>query len=294
MEKSMKRTLACVAAVGALAAVLTACTGVATSQPSSRPISGSADPQVAALVPASAKTKAITMATDASYAPFESYATDRTSIIGFDVDMVNAAFAKMGLKVQIVNAGFDTIIPGLEAGRYDFSASAFAVTPARTQVVDFVQYMQGGSALAVSQGNPHHLTMDPLALCGRAIGAEKGSTQAIDQLPAIQQKCTSAGKQAVGVQLYPSTDAMNLALASGRVEAVFSGGTGLAVQAKASDGKLELAPGPLYDPVPDGVAFPKGSALVKPFDAAVKALYADGTMKTLQERWGLPSADLLQ
>lgn len=32
---------------------------------------------------------------------------------------------------------------------------------------------------------------------------------------------------------------------------------------------------------------------MKPFDAAVKALYADGTMKKLQEKWGLPSADLL-
>ncbi|HWT32627.1 MAG TPA: ABC transporter substrate-binding protein [Microbacterium sp.] len=288
----MKRTLAC-AGAGALITALTACTGTGTAPTASQPSAGHADPKIEAIVPASLKSKTITMATDASYAPFESYAADHTTIVGFDVDMVNAAFAKMGLKAQIVNAGFDTIIPGLAAGRYDLSASAFAVTAERAKVVDFVDYMQGGSALAVAKGNPQNLRMDPLALCGRPIGAEKGSTQAIDQLPAIQQKCQAAGKQAVDVQLYPSTDAMELALTSGRVVAVFSGGTGLAVQTKASQGKIELAPGPLYDPVPDGVAFPKDSPLVKPFAAAVKAMYADGSMKALAHKWGLPDADML-
>jgi len=288
----MKHSLVSLALIGALVASVSGCgSSAAPAAQGSTPTP--ADPKIAALVPASVKGHTISVAMDASYPPFESFASDRTTIVGFDADLATAILARMGLKAQLVNVGFDAILTGLASGRYDMADSAFSVTPEREKVVDFVDYLQGGSGLAVKSGNPLHLSMDPLALCGRNIAAQKGTLQAMTQLPEITKTCTGAGKPAVAVQLFPSENDTNLALASGRVDAVMSGATGIASQSKLSGGQIELAPGGLYDPAVMGIALPKGSPLTKAVSASLASLYADGTVKTLAEKWNIPASNLL-
>src|SRR5205085_11354600 len=64
-----------------------------------------ADPSVAALVPAPIKARGtIMVASDASYAPDEFIAPDGHSVIGMDADLVQALGVVMGLKVKIVNS----------------------------------------------------------------------------------------------------------------------------------------------------------------------------------------------
>ena len=91
---------------------------------------------VAKLVPASIKSKGtITVAADATYAPNEFIGSDGHTVVGMDPDLVQALAAVMGLKANVVNATFDTIIPGLQAGKYDMGASSFTDTKARQKVV---------------------------------------------------------------------------------------------------------------------------------------------------------------
>ncbi|GGS13177.1 hypothetical protein GCM10010269_60570 [Streptomyces humidus] len=119
-----------------------------------------------------------------------------------------------------MNAGFDTILPGLVAKTYDIGASAFGLTPERSKTVGFVPYVNGGSGLAAKAGNPLGPKREPMPLCGHSVSAQKGSVQGLDQLPAISKKCTRAGKDPVRIDLFPSQDEANLAVVSGRVDAV--------------------------------------------------------------------------
>jgi polar amino acid transport system substrate-binding protein len=59
---------------------------------------------------------------------------------------VKALGAVMGLKVKVVNATFDSIIPGLAAGKYDLGASSFTDTKMREKQVDFVDYFTAGES----------------------------------------------------------------------------------------------------------------------------------------------------
>ncbi|MFF4827391.1 ABC transporter substrate-binding protein [Streptomyces sp. NPDC001312] len=292
------------AAVAALA--LAGCTnasaegGSAGPGPSAAKSGGGAgtaavDAAAAALLPADVKSKGVlAVASDASYRPFEYFDTDNKTMIGFDVDMTDALGARLGLKVTHVNAGFDGILPGLAARKFDMGASAFSITPERSKSVDFVPYLNGGSGIAVKAGNPLGLKMDPMALCGHTVSAQKGSLQGLDQLPAISQQCADAGKAPVKAELFPSQDGANLAVVSGRVDAVMADSVSLALQAKASNGKFELAPGTDYEPSPVGIALPKGSALKPALDAAMKALLSDGTMESLMKKWDVPAGLLLK
>ncbi|MFJ2306762.1 ABC transporter substrate-binding protein [Streptomyces sp. NPDC087787] len=253
------------------------------------------DAAAAALLPADVKAKGVlAVASDASYRPFEYFDTDNKTMIGFDIDLTDALGAKLGLKADHVNAGFDGILPGLAARKFDVGASAFSITPERSKTVDFVPYLNGGSGIAVRTGNPLGLRMDPAVLCGRTISAQKGSLQGLEQLPAISKKCTGAGKAPVKIDLFPSQDGANLAVVSGRVDAVMADSVSLALQAKASNGQFELAPGTDYEPTPTGIALLKDSPLKPALDAAMKTLLNDGTMESLMKKWDIPAGLLLK
>ena len=289
------------AAGATLASALTACTTAsetATDLPgpaasSSAVTAVATDPAVAALVPAKYKsTGAVSVAMDASYPPFELFANDNKTIIGFDAEFATAVAEKMGLKAKLVNVGFDTILTGLQAGRYDLAESSFSVTPERQKVVDFVDYLQGGAGIAVQPGNPKNLAMDPMVLCGHSIAAQKGTTQAIAELPEISQQCTTAGEPAVDAQLFPSQNDAILALASGRVEGMMADSTAISYQGELSGGKFVLAPGDIYQAAPTGIALQKASSLRPAVSAAVKALYADGTIQKLATKWNIPASNL--
>ena len=54
--------------------------------------------------------------------------------------MAEALGYVLGMKVQIVNTPFDSMIPSLQAGRADFLISDMLDTKKREQIVDFVDY----------------------------------------------------------------------------------------------------------------------------------------------------------
>src|SRR3954453_13553553 len=72
------------------------------------------DAKVAAEVPAAVKKKGtLVVAADASYPPNEFFKPGTKKIIGVDADLADALGKVMGLKLNLENAGFDSIIPGL-------------------------------------------------------------------------------------------------------------------------------------------------------------------------------------
>jgi polar amino acid transport system substrate-binding protein len=81
-------------------------------------------------------------------------------------------------------------------------------------------------------------------------------------------------------------------MSSGRVEAMMSDSAAIGYQAKLSNGKFELAPGPVYSARPTGIALPKGSPLKEAISAAVKEMYADGTINRFASKWAVPDTNL--
>ena len=80
----------------------------------------------------------------------------------------------MGLKVDMVNATFDTIIPGLSGGKYDMGASSFTDTVARQKVVNFVDYFLAGYLVLHEVKRRHRRRRAGGDLCGKSgVGRER-------------------------------------------------------------------------------------------------------------------------
>jgi polar amino acid transport system substrate-binding protein len=258
----------------------------APSSTSSTPAASSgSNPTVTALVPAALKSKGtLTVAADASYAPNEFIASDGHTVIGMDADLMKAIATAMGLKIKIVNATFDSIIPGLASGKYDVGASSFTDTKEREKTVDFVDYLTAGESFytKASGGTDISTIAD---LCGHTVAVERGTTEQADA-NTQSKKCKAAGKPAVTVLPFADQNGANLALVSGRAQLGFADSPPAEYQVKKSNGQFKLV-GQSYANAPYGLAVPKNGGLAKPIQAAILALMKNGQYKAILTHWGV-------
>ena len=166
------------------------------------------------LLPQSYKDKGeLTVAMDLHYPPTTFLADDNSTPIGLNPDMARLIAKKLGLKLKFENTAFDTIIPGLDGGRYDFTATTMSPTAERLKVLDMIDYFNGGLSVAVAHGNPLNISNDDM--CGRNIAVTKGSNAQLKHLPNISEwTCTSKGQPAINGVTLPNVQEALTQLAS--------------------------------------------------------------------------------
>lgn len=88
------------------------------------------------------------------------YATPDGELVGVAVDTARAIFARLGVpELDGVLMEWNSLIPGVQAGRFDVITASMAIQPARCEQVAFSNpNIKYGVALAVAAGNPRGLT----------------------------------------------------------------------------------------------------------------------------------------
>jgi polar amino acid transport system substrate-binding protein len=286
------RNGACVAVVVAVALLGAACSSNSSSPTSTtKPSSSSGaiptqpeDPAIAATLPAAIKSKgSLAIALDATYAPDEMIASNGSTIIGMDADLAKAITQILGLKADLINATFDTIIPGLQSGKYDMGDSSFTDTLARQKVVDFVDYFTAGEGFYVKTGGQ---SFNGLAsLCGHTVSVEDGTTEQTDA-QSQAKKCTSAGKATVTILSFGNQSQANTAVSSGRAQVGFADSQVAAYIVAMSNGVFQNS-GTAFEVAPYGLALPKGNGMAAPVEAAINVLIQNGTYKKILDKWGV-------
>jgi polar amino acid transport system substrate-binding protein len=285
---------------------LTACGGTATStQETEIPKTQNtadisegvkADEAAVALLPQSYKDKGeLTVAMDLSSPPTTFLAEDNVTPIGVNPDIARLVAKKLGLKLNFVNTSFDTIIPGIDGGRYDFTATTMSATPERLKVLDMIDYLKGGSAVMVAAGNPLNLTND--TLCGKNIAVTKGSTQQLKHLPNVSEwTCTSQGKPAINGVTLPNVQEALTQLHSKRVDGVFYDAGALA-WAQIQQPKIFTVLEPRMDTRTNtnvAVGLKKGSPLTPALQKALQSVLESPEYKKSLEYWGLGESALTE
>jgi polar amino acid transport system substrate-binding protein len=259
------------------------------SNPTATPgINEAKDAKIAGELPSSVAGKsALIAASDATYAPMEFIASDGKTVIGADTDFAKALGQIIGVPINMQNAGFDSILPGLASGKYDLGLSSFTITKERENTVDFVSYMTAGESFFVkADGGPDIQTVADL--CGLTVAAERGTVEAA-AASAQDKKCTAAGKDGVTVTAFPDENGVNLALSSGRADVAMADSPPAAYAVEKSNGQFKLS-GKSFGNAPYGMALPKGNGMAKPMQAAWQKIIDDGTYQKILDYWGLSDA----
>jgi polar amino acid transport system substrate-binding protein len=249
-------------------------------------VKASVDKEAAALVPQEIKDKGtLTVGTDASYAPSEFLAGDGKTIQGFDIDLFTAVAKKLDLKAEFQSAKFDSIITGVQGGKYDVGVSSFTVNAERMQQVNMVSYFNAGTQWASAPGNPKKV--DPQNPCTAVVAVQQATVQQEEDLPAKIAACKKAGTPMRDPLVYEGQDEATAAVVSGKADAMLADSPVVAYAVEQSKGKLE-ALGDIYDAAPYGYVIPKDQTeMAEAVVAALKSLAEDGGYEKALEGWGV-------
>lgn len=213
------------------------------------------------------------------YAPFESTNEKTKKIEGFDVDLMNAIAAKMGVKASYVPAEWTALLGGLNKGDSDIIVSAMTQKEAAQGNVEFTQpYYNLDDIIIVDKGNPKGIATKK-DLKDMVVGVQTGSgaEQIADKI-----------KDEVGikeVKKYKLTqDGMN-DLKAGRIDAVLAGVTFAVEQSKVDPSFEVLTNAPLDSAELVGVVKKGSTSLTSAFNKALDEVKRDGTYDKLVKKW---------
>ena len=118
------------------------------------------------------KEGVLTMATNAYFPPYEFY--EGKEIVGIDAEVAALIAEKLDLKLEIVDVEFDSIIPGVQSGKFDIGMAGMTVTDERKQQVSFSESYAKGVQVVIVPEDSEIASIDDLE--GKKIGVQQSTT----------------------------------------------------------------------------------------------------------------------
>lgn len=215
------------------------------------------------------ETAKLVVATSPDFPPFESL--EGGDVVGIEVDILKLVAEKMGMELDIQQMDFDSVIPGLQAGKFDVGMSGITVTEERKANVDFSSvYFMAAQAIVVTADSDITCKAD---LEGKKVSVQTGTT--------AEDYCMENGYE---VLAFTANNDAASALTGGKVDAwVVDNEVALAMAPQLGLTVLEET----MTTEPYAFAFQKDSELTAAFNEALDALLADGTVEGIFDQYGV-------
>lgn len=219
-----------------------------------------------------AETKTLTMVTNAEFPPYEY--TEGGEVVGIDAEVAKAIADKLGMKLEIVDTKFDSIIPGVQSGKYDMGMAGLTVTPEREQNVAFSDSYATGIQSIIVKEDSEIKSVDDLSSSTK-IGVQLGTTGDI-------YAKDDFGADAV-VEMDKGADAVQ-ALLAGKIDCVI-------IDNEPAKSFVEANPGlkildTAYAQEDYAICFAKeNTELKEKVNTALKELIADGTLQKIVDKY---------
>ncbi len=233
----------------------------------------------------------IVVATSPDWPPFEFIDPKTNKLVGYEVDLMEAVAAKLGIKVKWKHMNFDSIISAVKNKEVDLGVSGFSVTPKRLEEVLFtmphvVTEVQLITTVekAKSLGIDKLKSLDEIAKYKMVVGTGSGTTEE-DEL----MKLVKEGK--VPSDLVRSFQDFELALEAlkkGDIDAVYAETPVTTWWISTEKTPLTVIYRRSYWPVA-WVAHKDSAELVKHLDGALAELFAEGKIDQIRAKWGVTS-----
>ena len=121
------------------------------------------------------ESKTLTMATNAEFPPYEYH--EGGEIVGIDAEIAALIAKELGMELSIVDTDFDSIIPGIQGGKYDMGMAGMTVNEDRLKSVNFTaSYTTAIQAIIVPEGSPITCADDLFGDGNYTIGVQTATT----------------------------------------------------------------------------------------------------------------------
>jgi polar amino acid transport system substrate-binding protein len=274
--KNLLRAVACLL-------LLSATPGFAQAPETALPTEAVQPELVKLLPPDIAASRTLTVAV-ALGSPPDDFRNEKGEIAGWEIDILRAATQVLGLQLDLRPTTFDTLIPGLQAKRFDAAVGQMGITDAREKVLDMIGTLLANEEFAgLADTDIKVKTLEDI--CGVTVGTTRGSRE-FGFAQAYNPKCEAAGKQPINMLVFNDGNGAAEALMSKRVDLFWLGSTAVSYFVAQSKGKTKVV-GTYTDISYIGIGMPKDSDRAKALQAAIQHLIDDGTYQKIVQKWGL-------
>ncbi|MHB0775962.1 transporter substrate-binding domain-containing protein [Halomonas sp. WWR20] len=226
----------------------------------------------------------VRIAVDVPYPPFE-YRNADGELAGFEIDLGNELCRRAELDCEWVVQGWDGIIPGLLARKYDAILSSMRITPAREQQVRFTEPYAMSPKVWVARADHSIDLAQAASLEGLSVGVQRGTTQ--------DNYVTERYSDILDIRRYGTAADAVLDLESGRIDLAFINYPVAldTLDIDESDARF-VQVGPRINS-PESIfgrgnaiaVRPRDEALAESLNRALDSVYADGTFVELMEQY---------
>lgn len=227
----------------------------------------------------------LVIATEMQFPPFD--ISDNGTYKGLDRDLIDAVGQEMGVKVKYLDLPWTSILPGLEAKKFDLCIAPVTITKERMKRYLFTVPIADATAALMKRADDSSITK-PQDIAGKTVGGQKGTSQ-LAQLKAF----AATLPKPVEVKEYVDNNQSYADLAAGRLDASVNSYPNLAyVVAQRSDTFAMILP-PFGQPTYfSWVGRLDDKSLVDAVNAAILKTESDGTMAKIQKTWFGQTMDL--
>ncbi|MGO3346364.1 MAG: transporter substrate-binding domain-containing protein [Marinomonas sp.] len=230
----------------------------------------------------------LVIGTELQFAPFDFLVNGKHE--GLNKDFFTEVGKELGVKVSYLDLPWPSVLPGLEAKKYDMVGGPVSITKTRLKRYDFSLAISDASvALLKKAGNNKIIKAEDIA--GLTVGAGKGSSPAA-QLDEFSQTLSTPAK----IKLYIDNNQAYSEIMTGRVDAVANSLPNIAYIASQHK-NFEVVLPPFGQEAYSGYVFRKdegSKSLKEAINKIMIKMENDGRMAIIQKKWFGVEMDLPQ
>lgn len=222
----------------------------------------------------------LTIGCEVGYPPFEDYADDGSTMIGYDIDFANALSEKLGVDINIIDTSFEGILAGIDVN-YDVVISALTINDERKENALFSDpYIANYQAVVVPNDSDIEVSSFN-DLDGRVVAVQKATTS--DELISDYKStgsidCTILANEKI-LSCFTQLD-------NGEVSVVLCDSTVADGYVAANPDKYKIIYRDDEEPEEFGVAMSlENSSLQAAINEAIGLLKAEGFFDEINEYW---------
>ena len=225
------------------------------------------------------KAGKLIIGTSPDFPPFESLSNDG-KVEGIEIEIMELICDELGVELEIKQMDFDSVLPGVQTGKFNVGVSGISVTPEREKNTLFTTpYCLAAQAIVVTSDSAIASKAD---LTGKTVSVQTGTT--------AEEFCMSSGYT---VKAFAANADAETALTVGKVDAWVIDDLTAAEMVAVYNEEHPDAPLVILDEAmttePYAFAFAQGNEdLVNKINEILTGLLADGTIASIFEQYNAP------
>lgn len=223
--------------------------------------------------PNSGTSKTLTVATEATYPPFE-FQTAEGELQGFDIDLIRAIANASSFKVRFQQMPFAGMIPALQAQTVEAAVAAMTITAERAKTISFSNpYFRSGLAIATRTTNQSITSLNSLK--NKKIAVQIGTTGAKQ----------ASGIPGAKIRSFDDAPTAIQELLNGNVDAVLHDQPVILYAIKTGNVQGIKVVSELLTEEYYGIPTPKGSPYLVLINQGLATVIKNGTYAQIYQKW---------